>query len=284
MLKGLALGVLVALAVVAAAAIVGGLEWSAQTRALLQRLDAGRVRPGVARYDPGELEGLPPPVQRYFRAALRPGAPIVSAAHLQHRGEFNMGETTAAWKPLRSSQWVVTRRPGFVWDARVSLAPGIRVHVHDASVAGEGLLHASVLGLATVARSSGSGDIATGELMRYLAEAAWYPTALLPSQGVRWEPVDATHARATLVDHGHAATLTFAFGDDGLVASVRAEARGRTIGDRSVPTPWEGRWTRYEERDGMRIPVEGEVAWLTGAGRLPYWRAVLTSVRYEVVR
>ena len=40
------------------------------------------------------------------------------------------------------------------------------------------------------------GEVAQGELMRFFAEAAWYPTALLPSQGVRWQAVDDTSARA----------------------------------------------------------------------------------------
>lgn len=41
-------------------------------------------------------------------------------------------------------------------------------------------------------------DLAEGEFMRFFAEAAWYPTALLPSQGVRWQAVDAHTASARL--------------------------------------------------------------------------------------
>ena len=35
------------------------------------------------------------------------------------------------------------------------------------------------------------------------------------------------------------------------------------------------------QRDGMRVPLEGEVAWITPAGRKPYWRGTLDSTRYE---
>jgi hypothetical protein len=41
----------------------------------------------------------------------------------------------------------------------------------------------------------GTGEIAEGQLMGFFAEAAWYPTALLPGQGVRWEAVDDSSAR-----------------------------------------------------------------------------------------
>ncbi len=60
---------------------------------------------------------------------------------------------------------------------------GLPVRVHDAYVAGEGILHASLLGLFSLVDMRGGGDLAEGELMRFFAEAAWYPTALLPTQG-----------------------------------------------------------------------------------------------------
>jgi hypothetical protein len=124
--------------------------------------------------------------------------------------------------------------------------------------------------------------VAQGELMRFFAEAAWYPTALLPSQGVRWDAVDERTARATLVDGAISLMLLFRFDDLGLIESVRAEARGRTVAKTVVMTPWEGRWSDYQVRDGMRVPTAGEVAWLAPEGRKPYWRGTITSLRYEV--
>lgn len=83
-----------------------------------------------------ELEGLPAPVQRYFRRVLRDGQPMVTGVRVRHQGTFNMGETTDQWKPFTSDQLVITRRPGFDWDGRVKMMPGLTVRVHDAYVAG----------------------------------------------------------------------------------------------------------------------------------------------------
>lgn len=98
--------------------------------------------------------------------------------------------------------------------------------------------------------------------MRFFAEAARYPAALLPSQGVRWEPVDRS-ARAILVEGSLSLTMTVSFEPDGTMRSARAEARRRTVGGKIVMTPWEGRWS--DVRDGVRVPMTGEVAWLTQA-------------------
>ena len=194
----------------------GATSWATRTRKLTERLEAARVPPPVVADDARELDGLPAPVRRYFRAVLRDGQSIVSAVSVSHSGRFNLSAVAERWKPFTSTQRVVTRRPGFVWDGRVAMLPGLTVHVHDAYIAGVGILHPALLGLFTLADLHGTGDIAEGELMRFVAEAAWYPTALLPSQGVRWEPLDARSARVTLDDEGLRLTLTFSFGDDGL--------------------------------------------------------------------
>jgi hypothetical protein len=160
------------------------------------------------------------------------------------------------------------------------MAPGVPVLVRDAYAGGEGILKASVLGLFTVADLKGTPELAEGELLRYLAEACWFPTALLPSQGVRWEGVDATRARAAFTDGATTVWLEFRFGPDGLVSSIYTPARPRTVGTANVPTPWQGRWTASAARNGMRVPSEGEVEWLLPEGPQVYWKGRTSKVSY----
>ena len=261
--------------------LYGAYRWNTGTQELRARLDAARVPVSPQTVDFRELEDLPAPVRRYFRAVLEEGQPMVAGVRVQHTGTFNMGETTEQWKPFTSNQKVVTQRPGFDWDGRVAMMPGVPVRVHDAYVTGEGILHASVLGLFPVVDMRGTSDVAKGQLMRFFAEATWYPTALLPSQGVRWEAKDDRSAYATLTEGNISITMLFTFNERGLIDTVRAEARGRAVGGKVVPTPWHGRVWNYEERDGMRVPLDGEVAWLLAEGAKPYWRGHITELDYE---
>lgn len=83
---------------------------------------------------------------------------------------------------------------------------------------------------------------------------------------------------------GLSLTLTFTFDPQGPIESVRADARGRTEGGKVVMRPWEGRWSDHQLRDGMRVPMSGEVAWLLPpeeGGRKPYWRGTTRSLTYE---
>lgn len=272
---GLALGGIVALTI--GLSTYGAARWAESTGRLLVRLEGGRVPATATRYDARELEGLPVPVQRYFRAVLTDGQPIITAVTVDMAGCFNMSPTDEHWKPFTSRQHVIIRRPGFLWDARIAMLPGLTVRVVDSYVAGQGLLRAAILGLFTVADIRGDGEIARGELMRFFAEMPWYPTALLPSQGVRWEALDEYSATATIADGPLTLTLLFRFNDAGLIESFRAEARGGMIGKEMVMAPWEGQFSNYRMYEGMSVPTTGEVAWLRPEGRKPYFRGTVMS-------
>ena len=235
----------------------------------------------AGRYDAREIEGLPAPVQRYFHAVLKDGQPLIATATFELAGTFNMSATGEQWKPFTSTQRAVVHRPGFVWNGSVAMFPGVAVRVHDSYIAGVGTLHAAMLGLFTVAEVQGEGEIARGELMRYFAEAIWYPTALLPSQGVRWTAVDDSSANATLLDGPISLTLLFRFDNAGFVTSVHADARGAGVGKDMVMLPWECSASHYELRDGMMVPTRAEVAWLRPEGRKPYFIGRLTSLAYQ---
>ncbi|MFN0194764.1 MAG: DUF6920 family protein [Aestuariivirga sp.] len=276
---GLALLVLAALGFSLAAC--GSWRWRENTQSLLRRLEAARGPSASAPYDPREIDGLPLPVQRYFRAVLKEGQPMVTAATITQSGTFNTNEAEPSWNLFTASQRVTTKRPGFIWDARIAMYPGVPVHVHDAYIGGEGILHAALLGLFTLADVKGGRNAAQGELMRYLPEAAWYPTALLPRNGILWEAIDDTAARATISDGDWHVTMTFRFNGGGLIDTVHSEARSRLVGERVEMMPWQGRFRNYAERGGMKVPLYGEVEWLTPEGPRPYFRGTITSIAYQ---
>ena len=280
--KPMLLGVFAVSTIITGGLVYGVRRWQGETEKLRAKLEAARLHIGPKTYSEDELVGLPAPVQRYFRAVLTAGQPIVAAVRVEHMGTFNMSEAGQQWKPFTSTQRVITLRPGFLWDARIALMPGLTARVHDAYIAGEGILHAALFGLFSLANMRGTPEMAQGELMRFFAEAAWYPTALLPSQGVQWTAVDDSSAKGTLQDGETVLTLLFRFDKDDLIASVRAESRGRTAGDSQVPTPWECWYSHYELHDGIRIPKSGEVAWILPNGPHPYWRGDITKISYQL--
>lgn len=277
----LGLFALLMIAAVACILLFGRFRWEVSVNELKDSIQAEYSHPRIRAFQAEEIAGLPAPVERYFRTILKAGQPIIKAVNIKHLGTFNMGEK---WVPFESSQYVITRRPGFVWGARLRMTPGVGVFVRDAYVAGEGALVAKIMGLITVMEQSGTPELAQGELMRFLAEATWYPTAFLPSQGLRWEAVDEMQASATLTDGSSEVTLLVSFNEQGLISTVHSDGRCREVNGQYVATPWEGRFWDYECRDGMMVPIEGEVSWLLPEGPKPYWRGRIQRIEYEFVK
>jgi hypothetical protein len=276
---------LVAVLAAAAVAVVATnrVRLDRETRESVEALVANaEADPGPdGRFSEADLEGLPDPVRTYLGRVIEDGRPYVRRVDLRQRGTFRVGDASSPWNPLAARQTVTVHPPGFVWRGRVDLSPFLPVRVVDSYLDGRGSLRALLLSTVPVADPEGGPELDEAELTRYLGEAVWFPTALLPREGVEWEAIDDRTARAVL-DHREAtASLVFRFDDDGLVERVSTPGRYREVDGQYVPTPWSGSFDDYRERDGFLVPVEAATEWNLPEGDLRYWRATVEDIDYH---
>jgi hypothetical protein len=264
--------------------IVNRRRFAKENSVLVEELFKGADTSSGETFTRDDLNGLPGPVQRYLGTVLEEGQPYVETVRLQQKGEFRLGDRTAPWKPFTATQHFAVQPPGFVWEARIQMVPFIPVRVVDSYVSGEGALRAKVASTFTVADQGSSPELDAGELARYLAEAVWFPTALLPGQGVTWTPIDDRSAKATLKHGETTVSLVFHFNEHDEVERVYTEDRFREVEGDFEPTPWTGRFWNYQLRNGMLIPLDGEVAWNLPEGDLAYWRGNIQAIAYETAR
>jgi len=273
----------VAVAAGVAAVAAGGVSWrraTARDQARLQAAARAKMEPPS---DELARARLPAPVARYFAVALPDGLTRIRGAHIRWAGEFQT-RPGAGWRPFEAEQDFTTSPPGFVWDARIQMMPLVRVHVRDAYVVGEGAMVGKVGGLITVVDEGGTAEMAAGALTRWLGEAVWFPTALLPTGtnggGVRWDAMDDSTARATVTDGGTTVSAEFHFAPTGEITRMTA-LRYRDVNGTGVLTPFEGQYRNYARHGGVSIPMAAEVAWLLPDGRFPYWRGRPVVVRFD---
>jgi hypothetical protein len=276
------IGGCLALGAAVGTALLGPLLWDRATKRMVARVTAAAGTASAGVYDPESLGGLPAPVARYFRFALTPGQPLIRGARVEHRGDFRTAPD-AAWSPFRSVQHYSVDPPAFVWDARIEMIPLVGVRVRDSYLAGRAAILGRVAALLPVVDRQGGRELASGALHRLLAESAWLPTALLPREGLEWTAMDDTTARVTLRDAGLAVSLDVHFGASGEIVRVEGE-RYRDVNGAGVLTPFVGTFGDYAEVGGMRIPREGEVAWLLPGGPFSYWRGRAERIEYDLTR
>lgn len=116
------------------------------------------------------------------------------------------------------------------------------------------------------------------------AEAAWYPSALRPSDALRWSPIDESRVLATLSSGALEVSLEFRFGAGGEVLGIYTPGRWGTFDEGYARIPWEGHFARYEEHQGVRVPMEGEVGWYIDGEWQPVWSGKIESVQFQFTR
>lgn len=200
----------------------------------LRLADARRARAAWARladlsattgpsttFHPAMTDGLPEPARRYFLRAIAPGTPLRRVAEIEMEGEFGLGDCdTPRYLRMRARQFLAPPH-GFVWIAAMRGRWPMRISGSDAYVQGEAWTRFWLLGTVPVARAGGTPDIARSAAARAIAEAAlWVPAALLPGDDVRWEPIDARHARVVVRHRGESFLMDLEVSEDGRLLSL----------------------------------------------------------------
>jgi hypothetical protein len=283
-LSRIAVVVLVGVAAVVVGAAMGSRAWDRTTDQLVRQLAQSDERGGAVgsdaggeTFDPRQLDGLPAPVARYFTFALTPGQQLVRYAELRFTGTF--ASKPNAWAPFTSRQSVRASPPAFVWDARIRMIPLVPVFVRDSYVATEGSMRGAIASLIPVVDQHGTREMAAASLQRFLAEAVWLPTSLLPRNGLEWSAIDDSTARVTVTDGPTTVSLDVRFGERGEITGVSTD-RYRDVKGAPVLTRWVGTHTDYQRVQGMMIPTKGEVAWILPEGPVPYWRGSLVEAKF----
>lgn len=274
-------GIGIVIAGLAAAILVGHARFDRETEQIVTWLLAASEGAPDALVREDELADLPPPIRRYLRHVLREEQPYIETARLEQTGRFRSGSSSSPWSPFTATQHVTTLPPGFVWNATIEMVPALPVRVIDEYRDGQGALRAKLAGLLSVADAAPEDSLDEGELMRYLAEAPLYPTALLPSMGVHWSPIDGTSARATLEHNDTTASLVFHVNDENEVERVCGRRAFTKADGSSEYQPWVGDWWNYQRRDGMLVPTDGKVAWIRHEGEFSYWRGHIDTIEYQ---
>lgn len=221
-----------------------------------------------------ELRKLPAPVAAWLERSGVVGRPRAATVHLHQRGEIRT-KVDAPWMPARAVQYFSIDPPGFVWRVDATMMGTLPIAGRDRYVAGHGEMLIKAASVVTIVKAADEA-IDQGAMLRYLAEIIWFPSAALGPH-VSWEPIDATHARATMRDAGRTAPAVFTF--DGQGRAVRFDAERPLGGGQDAKlTPWFGASSEWRTFEGIEVPARGEVGWQLPAGPFIYYRWEITEV------
>jgi hypothetical protein len=233
--------------------------------------------PGGGVITEARLAGLPEPVQRYLHYAQVLGKMPIRTVRLKQRGAMLLRQG-AKWLPMTAEQYFTTNPPGFLWHGTLHPFPLVSVSAKDTYADGHGTLRIKALSFIPLGTARGP-EIDQGELLRYLGEMAWFPTALL-SDYIQWEAIDIERAKATISLPPIHASGVVHIDRQGRYTHFTAE-RYREEHKLLIPRPWTGRWDGYREIRGFRIPMKAEAAYTLESGEFSYFRGEVTDIDFD---
>lgn len=172
-------------------------------------------------------------------------------------------------------QTINLRRSEFEW--RASTGPFGCISVVDALKSEGPDLEVRLFHAFRIAHMNGGAELAKGEIMRYLAELAWAPDAMLSNPSLNWNVIDGRTLRVSAGRERSRGEIELRLDDHGHIVSILADDRPRKEGTGSVERPWRGRFFDYRKHQERWLPFEGEVSWVLDGQPFIAWRGKILS-------
>jgi hypothetical protein len=217
--------------------------------------------------------GLPRLPAAVYDLAIRLGAkPDDNRAgvKLTQTGRMKRSLDTQSWMAFNATQTISNHASEFDWLGK--FGPFGMISARDALAHGEGRLDILALGVVPIARAAHTPALVRGELMRYLAELAWAPAAILLNTTLRWRVDGPDHLVVSAGENETASEVILSLNSDGRIAGAFALHRPRSATAPFLLTPWRGQFSDYRLHKGMWLPFAGEVAWEIAGKEVLYWQ------------
>lgn len=260
-----------------AASSIGNYVFDKDTKREIEELFNSNIKQESEVVQNADLEGLPPIVQKWLEQSQVIGKERIRTVRIKQNAFLRLKEE-GAWMPTEAEQYFAIDRPGFIWKARVKMAPLLFFAGRDMYYEGKGHMLIKLQALVKIADARGK-EIDQGTMLRYMAEMVWFPTAAL-SNYIVWEEINDNSARAIMSYNDMTVSGVFTFNEKGEVISLVAERYGEFDGQYLMRT-WSVLMRQHQEFNGIKIPSKGEVVWSSDTGDFNWYQFDIISIDYN---
>jgi hypothetical protein len=222
---------------------------------------------------------LPVPVQRWLRNSGIIGKEMIHTVHLKQKGWMRTAPHKDNWIETTAEQYFTIDKPAFIWQVKMQMMPLVSVSGRDKFVLGKGQMLIKAFSLVNIVNDEDE-KIDQGALQRYLAEICWFPSATLCPY-IKWQAIDDSSARATMIYKGIKGSVTFYFNNQGDMIRCRAN-RFKGSGRDAKPEKWVVSSNGFAVMKGIRIPVKSAATWQLAEGDFTWYKLEITDIEYNI--
>lgn len=227
-----------------------------------------------------DLSKLPPPVQKYFRYCGYLGTPKMSDMRASFKDvDFVLSPDKPKLK-INYTQYNFVNAPVRFAFIDTSMY-GIPFQGLDSFQNGRGSMKGVLAKVVTLFNQKGR-DMDKASLVTCLAESLIVPNFAL-QDFITWQPIDDTHAKATITYDGMSASGVFTFDKNGAMTSFTTDDRAYidTVGN-VQKVKWSAVCGNYKEVNGIKHPTSLKAVWHLKTGDLIFFDSHNADIKFNV--
>jgi len=237
----------------------------------------------VMTYSVKDIEGLPEPVQRYFRYALKDGQEYIRFASMKAVGKFRR-PLQKQWTKMTTRQYFITKPLGMIFDAVMKQNAIMWFDIRDKYYREKGGMFVNMLSGFNVLNESDVEELNNTTFLRCIGEAVMFPTSLLPSEYIKWEPINKDSAKAVVTDGNNKGIYKFYFNDAGEIVRYESDDRYERIDGKFQKAGSVAVRSHYKEIDGIKVPTKFLITRILPDGTHEgFWKGEVTDIQFNVL-
>lgn len=221
-------------------------------------------------YKESQLLDLPEPVQQYFKSILKEGQTIIDYVRLRHQGLYK-SNTSSDWLKIKGEQYTCTEKPAFVWKGETSLFTRRDMFLNNSALM---IITKNALFNRTNLKSKELDEI---ELQKWVCDAVWYPTSLLPNRYIKWLPIDKFKAKLIFKYLEISFEFLVTFNEIGEIVQMETYR----FHGKKEKVLWLVQMQDYNWINGIKIPTSMEGTLNFKNGPFPYFKYNLVEIDYD---
>ena len=234
-------------------------------------------------YSIKDIENLPAPVQRYFRYTLKEGTEYIRFARMKASGKFRR-PLQKEWVKMEAREYFSVEPPGLIFDSVMKQGP-VWFDIRDKYWRGKGGMYVNMLSGINVLKENDTRELNTTTFLRWIGEAVMFPTALLPSEYIKWKPIDENSAELEVTHGNNKGTYQVYFNDIGEIVKYESDNRYDKIDGRFQKVGSVAVRSGYKELGGFRVPTEFLITRILPDGtHEDFWQGQVTDISYSTMK
>lgn len=236
-----------------------------------------KVHPG--QFTKKEAAELPFQVRNYFLKVIEEKTEKPRFLSLNQKAQFKTS-INSGWKDLTADVYYTPVNPAYLRDSQIEMSEFLWTRAIESYIDGRGAVIIKLLSSLKVTELTGQ-KVNESSLARYLTESVMFPSALLPSNNLKWRKLDGNKAEVELTHNSNKVKAIFFFNEKHLVEKVKTSNRFRTTRAGFQQTDFTIHYSDYQKADGFTIPTQFEIEWNLPDHKFKFGKSKIENLKFS---